>query len=62
MFLRVNTQWSRSGLGQPVDLDYTAVDVVLRRLALDPAPDDFERLMLLGRSAAAELRRLAPRK
>ena len=52
LFVRVNTQWARAPLGDLLDLDYTAVDVILRRLRIDPEPADFRRLMTLGQHAA----------
>lgn len=54
LFEKVNTQWIRQPMGGLVDLDYNAVDVVLKRLRLDPTPYEFEQLMLVGRVAAAE--------
>lgn len=39
-WLAVQTQWRFGGMGTPVGLDYTAVDVAMRRLGM--ADDDGE--------------------
>jgi hypothetical protein len=57
LFQVVNTQWERTASGQPLDLNWQAVDVILRRLGLDPTPTDFRKLMIMGRHAAAEQRK-----
>lgn len=35
LFLRLQTQWRFTGMGVAAGLDYTAVDVVMRRLRIE---------------------------
>jgi hypothetical protein len=52
-FLKVRTQWRRDG-GVPVGLDYTAVDVALRRARMDDADRMFEDIQLMETVIIAE--------
>lgn len=52
LFLRVQTQWRQGGMGGAIGLDYTAVDVVMRRARIeDPDGELFEGLQIMETAA-----------
>lgn len=57
LFMAVSTQWRRGGMeAQPVGLDYTAVDVAMRRGGWeDPDGELFAGLQLMEQAALAAL-------
>lgn len=57
LFLACRTQWRIAAMGGVIGLDYTGVDVVIKRLGLDVTPDMFAGLQTMERAAAAELNR-----
>lgn len=56
VFSMCDTQWRRAGMeAQPVGLDYTAVEAVLRMQGVADTRDCFDRVRLIERGALAQL-------
>lgn len=53
VFVGCSTQWRMSD-GQPVGLDYPAVESVMRVYGVDDARENFERIRILESAALAE--------
>lgn len=54
LFLCVCSQWRSGPMGGALGLDYAAVDVVIRRRALEVTPEQFQGLQIMERAVQQE--------
>lgn len=50
-------QWRVAPMGGVIGLDYSAIDVLLRRMGIDTTPDTFAGLQVMESAAVTELNR-----
>lgn len=55
LFLKVDTQWRFGAMGGLTGLDYPAIDVAVKFLAIDVSPAMFEGLQIMERVIVSEM-------